>query len=685
MFRFVYLTALLLTCSFNTFDQQVQAEEPPVIGIMADVQYADKDTGGARHYRTTLKKLEECVADLSERDLAFVIQLGDIVDGHGKDVKKSIDDLDRVLSVFNKLPMPKYHVVGNHCLSVDKPTLGAKLGLKRFYYDFTVPSAKGWRFVVLDGNDAGYGVIGDEQLDWFHSTLDKSGQEEEKVICFCHFALLKEAAKHHRMAKPGPILKAMDEANCVVAWFAGHDHAGGYAERNGVHHVTVKGMVEAPVENAYAVIELHEDRLEETGFGKEPSRELAFSVPSDDSVHWWAEQTMQFAKSLEKADSHDSVVITLGESFALSGDIERFWDICGEVKDQERIREYVPFIAYHLITAGRVDEAHQIVAKLDSDAERDEAHSLMASAFAGRHNFELAAQMLSKVGNPSRRNWALEKIAKAQAESGRWDDAVASLDKINVAEDMDADAKEYLKKVKAKILAVILRCRADKVARPPERPTTDAASRYRAALNLWGLNATVYNIERARAQADKLTDPERLAAAWRGIAWYYAQNHANDDALEALTQGVAAAQAITEPHTKSLNLVLLADLYLELGERELAVALLPKAQASEKNMMKLMRGLTSFTTGPVIIGVLVRSGHTDRALEMLRSAKSDPSTGWIAFGEFCADTGQLDLAASLLEEQDIAASRAWLAVGVASTLIRDRGKAAELRVSSDGT
>ena len=189
---------------------------------------------GARHYRTSLQKLEECVADLSHRDLAFVIQLGDIVDGHGKDVEKSIEDLDRVLPIYNKLPMPKYHVVGNHCLSVDKETLGAKLGLKRFYYDFTVPSAKGWRFVVLDGNDAGYGVIGDEQLKWFRSTLDKAVKAGEKVICFCHFALLKEAAEHHRMAKPEPILEAMDEAGCVAAWFAGHDHAGGYAVREGV-------------------------------------------------------------------------------------------------------------------------------------------------------------------------------------------------------------------------------------------------------------------------------------------------------------------------------------------------------------------------------------------------------------------------------------------------------------------
>jgi manganese-dependent ADP-ribose/CDP-alcohol diphosphatase len=249
-----------------------------VFGVIADVQYADLDTQGARYYRTAMQKLKECVMDLADRDLAFVIQLGDIVNGHGQDVNKSTADLDRILSVFNKLPMTKYHVLGNHCLSVDKEILGRKLGLERFYYDFTVSSVKGWRFVVLDGNDAGYGMVGDEQLAWFRSTIRKAAEDREKVICMSHFALLPEAAAHHRMATPEPILEAMDEAGCVVAWLAGHDHAGGYAVRKGVHHVTVRGMVESPLKNAYAVMELHGDKIVETGFGDEPSREMPFEM-----------------------------------------------------------------------------------------------------------------------------------------------------------------------------------------------------------------------------------------------------------------------------------------------------------------------------------------------------------------------------------------------------------------------
>ena len=122
--------------------------------------------------------------------------------------------------------------------------------------------------------DAGYGVIGTEQLAWFRATLEKAVTARERVICFCHFALLQEAAAHHRMATPEPILDILDRTGCVVAWFAGHDHAGGYALRNGVHHVTVKGLVEAPEAGAYGLVELFPDHLRETGLGAEPSRDL---------------------------------------------------------------------------------------------------------------------------------------------------------------------------------------------------------------------------------------------------------------------------------------------------------------------------------------------------------------------------------------------------------------------------
>jgi hypothetical protein len=270
---------LSLCCLSGLLPLPVRAERLPAFGVIADIQFGDKEGSVSRDYRGSLSRLEQCVTDLNKRDLDFVIQVGDIIDGYGTSrVAAAVSDLDSVLSIFNRLSPPKYHVVGNHCQSAGKENLLQRLGLKSFYYTFANPAAKGWRFIVLDGNDAGYGIMSDAQLDWFRAELGKAQQAGEKVICFCHFPLLQAAAESHRMNKPEPVLAALDAAPCVVAWVAGHDHNGGYARRKGVHHLTLRGLVEAPGSTAYARFEIAPDSLKETGFGNEPSRELPLAT-----------------------------------------------------------------------------------------------------------------------------------------------------------------------------------------------------------------------------------------------------------------------------------------------------------------------------------------------------------------------------------------------------------------------
>ena len=118
-------------------------------------------------------------------DLAFTIQLGDIIDGNTTP-EQTLADLATVLDICDGLSMPLYHVVGNHCMQAGAQSLQEKLSLKPFYYDFTAPEAEGWRVIVLDGNDAGYGVISDTQLDWLEIILTKAAQRGERVIVFNH-------------------------------------------------------------------------------------------------------------------------------------------------------------------------------------------------------------------------------------------------------------------------------------------------------------------------------------------------------------------------------------------------------------------------------------------------------------------------------------------------------------------
>ena len=87
------------------------------------------------------------------------------------------------------------------------------------------------------------------------------------------------------MAEPELPLRLLDRSGCVVAWFAGDDHAGGYAHAaKEITDVTLKGMIQAPGRNAYSLLELYPDQIRMTGVGAEPSRELKY--PTHRSTRW---------------------------------------------------------------------------------------------------------------------------------------------------------------------------------------------------------------------------------------------------------------------------------------------------------------------------------------------------------------------------------------------------------------
>jgi hypothetical protein len=56
----------------------------------------------------------------------------------------------------------------------------------------------------------------------------------------------------------------------------GHNHAGNYGEKNGVHYLTLKGMVNTDT-TSYAVVGLSETQVKISGCGREVSRKLSLS------------------------------------------------------------------------------------------------------------------------------------------------------------------------------------------------------------------------------------------------------------------------------------------------------------------------------------------------------------------------------------------------------------------------
>lgn len=298
MISFRYLAVLVICVVSAAFAQE--PEEPLFsFGVIADVQYADKPDAGARHYQRSLVNLETAVSRLNEEPLRFTVHLGDFID-------EEIASLDRALPLFERLEHDQVHVLGNHDFCAPRAEIVARFGMPDAYHSFAV---EGWRFVVLDGlavsllgltdeedeareqaqaqldaleNDncpnahAWNGGLGEKQLGWLRTTLADAQKENQRVIVLCHLPALEASSDAtHLLWDHAKLVEVLDEFPGVFAYFNGHDHAGGYARSEGVHYVTFPGMVEAPENNAFAVVDVHADRLDIRGFGKVPSRTLS--------------------------------------------------------------------------------------------------------------------------------------------------------------------------------------------------------------------------------------------------------------------------------------------------------------------------------------------------------------------------------------------------------------------------
>ncbi len=275
---------------------QLDQPEPLTFAVFADVQFANRPDNGPRRYREALAKLQDAVATINELDPAFVVNLGDMID-IGAELEANFD---KVISAMNGFEPPLYHVVGNHCLEAGRDAYISRTGLKQFYYDFEV---RGWRFVVLDGNDISTrdlpedspqykaaeqyinqnplnrpwnGAIGTEQMLWLENVLTEADLKKQPVIILSHIPVHPEAAGHEMVLWNFlDVIKTIQTHNAVKAFFAGHHHPGGYAVDHGVHHVVFPAICDAPKDsNAFAIVTISNDTITIKGFGTVPKRSL---------------------------------------------------------------------------------------------------------------------------------------------------------------------------------------------------------------------------------------------------------------------------------------------------------------------------------------------------------------------------------------------------------------------------
>ena len=273
---------------------QFSCTQAPIlkIGLVADPQYADKPIRGLRHYKESLWKLEEAIDTFNYEKVDFVQNLGDIIDTEWT-------SYDAILPVYDKLNpgIESYQLLGNHDFSIDSIYMSGlleKLSMPDYYYSY---SKKGWRFIVLDAADYSYfsnplhqndiskidsyfnntieetnkqswnSAIGEEQQSWLKEELATAKSLNQKVILFSHLPV-RPKGNAHNLWNDYEIVDIIENSPNVVAFINGHNHAGGYVYENGIHYVTLFGMVDTQI-GSYGILEIYKDNLILRGYGNQ--------------------------------------------------------------------------------------------------------------------------------------------------------------------------------------------------------------------------------------------------------------------------------------------------------------------------------------------------------------------------------------------------------------------------------
>ncbi len=288
---------LLVTINCNTKKDRTATFPEFEIGVVSDCQYCNCAATDVRFYKKSPERLAQAVEKLNKYPLDYTIHLGDFID-------QDFSSFDTVAPIWGNLKSDRFHVLGNHDFSVVdslKPFVLEKMELKERYYSIVRNKC---RFIVLDGNDLSVhgalsaekkqqtdslfnllsaenmpnvepwnGGLGLEQLNWVENELKLATENMERVGFYCHFPSMDISGRHN-LWNYEQFLNLIEKYECVKFYFNGHNHAGGYVQKNGVHYLNFKGMVDTPDSTSFATVAFKKDSIIVTGFGREPSRKL---------------------------------------------------------------------------------------------------------------------------------------------------------------------------------------------------------------------------------------------------------------------------------------------------------------------------------------------------------------------------------------------------------------------------
>lgn len=205
------------------------------------------------------ERLQHFIDEASREDLDFIIQLGDFC----RPYEYNLD----FMSIWNQYPGKKFHVIGNHDMDggFSREEVVKYWNSSGRYYSF---DAKGYHFIVLDGNDEdpsdnrppGYArFIGAEQLSWLEKDLERTNSP---TIVFCHQGLDNDLGGIYNGTQSRLVLERANESagfQKVLLVFSGHHHQDYLNQINGIHYVQINSMSYHWVGEKYKYIRYSEE------------------------------------------------------------------------------------------------------------------------------------------------------------------------------------------------------------------------------------------------------------------------------------------------------------------------------------------------------------------------------------------------------------------------------------------
>ncbi|CAF2381677.1 unnamed protein product [Rotaria sp. Silwood2] len=298
-------------------------------GLITDIHYANNDDRWnysrtfLRRYRNSLNLVDQACSYWLNGiySIAFIIQLGDLIDGSCQTNKTSISDLETILKQFRNIS-PIYHIWGNHelysftrkellngplcsfdtknissghygtfevcpnlriiaidtyelsVLGIDKNNeiyIQSMNLLRKYNHNESINDPTGLdgyqqRFIQLNGG------LTQKQLIWLKEQLIKAKYLHEKVIIVGHIPIHPKAGDELALVwnyeDVLDILWTFD--NTVLAYIAGHSHEGAYFyDEKNIHHLTLQAIVECePDTNAFATVHVYKEYLIIEGVGR---------------------------------------------------------------------------------------------------------------------------------------------------------------------------------------------------------------------------------------------------------------------------------------------------------------------------------------------------------------------------------------------------------------------------------